>query len=106
VVAAKWESFGYNTGTDGLIIWVHITDLALPATTVRHEYNIQGQTYIQLIKGKSSFMLRKAFWEHNKPKLWSNHFWLPSYCFVSVGGASLDVIKQYIENQRKPPSEK
>jgi putative transposase len=41
-----------------------------------------------------------------KPKLWGNHFWSPSYCVVSVGGASLDVIKQYIENQRKPPSEK
>jgi len=34
-----------------------------------------------------------------KPKLWGNHFWSPSYCVVSVGGASLDVIKQYIENQ-------
>ena len=58
------------------------------------------------LKGKSSFMLRKAFWEQIKPKLWGNHFWSPSYCVVSVGGASLDVIKQYIENQRKPPSEK
>ena len=58
------------------------------------------------LKGKSSFMLRKTFWEQIKPKLWGNHFWSPSYCVVSVGGASFDVIKQYIENQRKPPSEK
>ncbi|MGL4938650.1 transposase [Shewanella sp.] len=38
--------------------------------------------------------------------LWGNHFWSPSYCVVSCGGASLDVVKQYIENQNTPPSEK
>jgi putative transposase len=58
------------------------------------------------LKGKSSFFLRKEFSAQIKNKLWGNHFWSPSYCVVSVGGASLDVVKQYIENQRKPPSEK
>ena len=58
------------------------------------------------LKGKSSYMLRKSFLEQIKSKLWGNHFWSPSYCVVSVGGASLDVVKNYIENQRKPPSEK
>ena len=58
------------------------------------------------LKGKSSFVLRKNHWAHIKPKLWGNHFWSPSYCVVSIGGASLDVVKAYIENQRKPPSEK
>ena len=58
------------------------------------------------LKGKSSYMLRKSFWAQIKSKLWGNHFWSPSYCVVSVGGASLDVVKNDIENQRKPPSEK
>jgi len=58
------------------------------------------------LKGKSSFVLRKNHWAHIKPKLWGHHFWSPSYCVVSIGGASLDVVKAYIENQRKPPSEK
>jgi hypothetical protein len=35
-----------------------------------------------------------------------NHFWSPSDWVVSVGGASLEVLKQSIENQRKPVSEK
>ncbi|WP_171296459.1 transposase, partial [Acinetobacter indicus] len=39
-------------------------------------------------------------------KLWGNHFWSPSYCAVSCGGASLDVVKKYIEEQRTPTSEK
>ncbi|MBM4222782.1 MAG: IS200/IS605 family transposase, partial [Gammaproteobacteria bacterium] len=58
------------------------------------------------LKGKSSFVLRKNYWTHIKPKLWDNHFWSPSYCVVSVGGASLEVVKSYIQHQRTPPSAK
>ena len=58
------------------------------------------------LKGKSSYMLRREFWERIKSMLWGKHFWSPSYCVVSVGGASLEVVKQYIEDQRTPPSEK
>lgn len=58
------------------------------------------------LKGKSSYLLRREYWRIVKKKLWGNHFWSPSYCVVSCGGASLDVVKIYIKNQRKPPSEK
>lgn len=58
------------------------------------------------LKGKSSYLLRREYWSIIKKKLWGNHFWSPSYCVVSCGGASLKVVKDYIENQRKPPSEK
>ena len=57
------------------------------------------------LKGKSSYLLRKNYWDMIKTKLWGNHFWSPSYCVVSCGGASLEVVKQYIENQRQPASE-
>jgi putative transposase len=56
------------------------------------------------LKGKSAYILRKEFWHHIKDKLWGNHFWSPSYCAVSVGGATLETVKAYIENQKKPPS--
>lgn len=58
------------------------------------------------LKGKSSYVLRRSFWDEIKEKLWGNHFWSPSYCVVSCGGASLDVVKKYIEDQRTPTSEK
>lgn len=58
------------------------------------------------LKGKSSYMLRRDYHSVVKKKLWGNHFWSPSYCVVSCGGASVDVVKAYIKNQRKPPSEK
>jgi putative transposase len=58
------------------------------------------------LKGKSAYFLRKEYWNIVKKKLWGAHFWSPSYCVVSCGGASLDIVKAYIKNQRTPPSEK
>ena len=58
------------------------------------------------LKGKSSYMLRKNHWEQLKKKLWGDHLWSQSYCSVTCGGAPLEHVKRYIENQRNPPSEK
>ncbi|MET7989242.1 MULTISPECIES: transposase, partial [unclassified Streptomyces] len=34
--------------------------------------------------------------------LWGGHFWSGSYFAGSCGGAPLTVVKQYIENQKRP----
>ena len=57
------------------------------------------------LKGKSSYVIRNEFWALVKKKLWGVHFWSPSYCALSCGGAPLHVLKEYIQNQRTPPSE-
>lgn len=67
---------------------------------------VAASNLVGKLKGKSSYILRKEYWHTIKKKLWGNHFWSPSYCVVSCGGASLEVIKKYIEAQRRPPSEK
>lgn len=51
------------------------------------------------LKTVSSRLLRKEFGKHldrfyHKPVLWS-----PSYAIITCGGAPLDIIKQYIQNQ-------
>lgn len=56
------------------------------------------------LKGKSSYHLRREYWQHLKKMLWGKHLWSPSYCIVSCGGAPLDIVKQYVEQQRTPPS--
>ena len=58
------------------------------------------------LKGKSSYILRKKYWEQIRTKLWGKHLWSPSYCAVSCGGAPLEIVKQYVENQRQPPPDK
>jgi len=52
---------------------------------------------IKRIKGRSSFYLRKEFkfLTTKLPTLWTN-----SYFVSTVGGAPLNVIKEYIENQK------
>jgi putative transposase len=54
------------------------------------------------LKGKSAYFLRKEFAAELEKKLWGNHLWTHSYCAVSCGGAPLEIIKQYIENQNSP----
>jgi putative transposase len=45
-------------------------------------------------------MLRSAALPEVTEKLWGEHFWSPSYCAVSCGGAPLEIVKRYVENQR------
>jgi len=53
---------------------------------------------VRLMKGRSSFLLRKEFpaLKSRLPTLWTN-----SYFVSTVGGAPLSIIKQYIENQKR-----
>jgi len=52
---------------------------------------------IKLMKGKSSKLIREEFkWIKSRlPTLWSN-----SYFVSTIGGAPLEVVKQYIEQQK------
>ena len=38
---------------------------------------------VSKLKGKSSYMIRREYWDRVKTMLWGNHFWSPSYCVVS-----------------------
>jgi putative transposase len=56
---------------------------------------------VNSLKGVSSRHLRKEFPEI-KNKLWGGSLWSPSYFASSCGGAPLEIIKQYIEQQQTP----
>lgn len=57
--------------------------------------------YIQAIKGRSARILRKEFPDLLKDKLWGEHFWSPSYFLATTGNVTIDILKEYVENQRK-----
>lgn len=52
---------------------------------------------IKLLKGYTSKMLKEEF-SYLKTNM--HTLWINSYFVSTVGGAPLDVIKQYIENQK------
>ncbi|MFI5323983.1 MAG: IS200/IS605 family transposase [Thermodesulfobacteriota bacterium] len=53
---------------------------------------------INSLKTVTSRRLKKEFPEIRK-KLWKEKFWTSSYFVVTAGGAPLEVIKKYIEEQ-------
>ena len=57
---------------------------------------------VNSFKTVSSRLMRKEFSEHLKPFYWKPYFWSNSYCIVSTGGAPLEIVKNYIQNQNKP----
>lgn len=57
---------------------------------------------VNTLKTISSRLIRKEFAEHLKPFYWKPVFWTGAYCAISAGGAPLEVLKQYIQNQDEP----
>ena len=54
------------------------------------------------LKGVSARRLRQEFPDHIRKYLRGGHFWSPSYFAASCGGAPLAIIKEYIEQQKRP----
>ena len=57
---------------------------------------------VNSLKGVSSRRLKQHHPELIKAAYLKNALWSPSYFAGSCGGASLEVIKQYIEQQQRP----
>lgn len=58
---------------------------------------------VNSLKGVSSRRLRQEFPDLVQHYWRAQKLWSASYFAGSVGGTSLDVVKQYIENQNRPP---
>ncbi len=56
---------------------------------------------VNSLKGVSSRLLRKQFPELEK-RYWGGALWSRSYFAASCGGAPLEIIKQYVKQQRTP----
>ncbi len=56
---------------------------------------------VNSLKGVSSRLLRKHLKEIQQ-HYWKGVLWSPSYFASSCGGGSIEIIKQYIQNQQSP----
>ncbi len=65
---------------------------------IEYPPKLSVSTIVNHLKGVSSRMYGKA--GYKKPN--KNALWSPSYFASSVGGAPLDVLKEYVRNQRTP----
>ncbi|MGO1469938.1 MAG: IS200/IS605 family transposase [Tissierella sp.] len=64
------------------------------------EPNTEISKFINAYKSASSRLIKKDF-PQVKQKLWKQQFWSRSFCLITTGEVSIDVIKEYIENQDK-----
>jgi putative transposase len=69
---------------------------------VHYPPKVALSSLVNSLKGVSARLLRKEYSAHVRKYLWGGHFWSPSYFAASCGGAPLSIIKDYIENQKRP----
>lgn len=56
--------------------------------------------FINTLKGHSSRKIRDIYKDFLKDKLWGDNFWSPSYFLSTTGNVTIDILKEYIENQK------
>ena len=62
--------------------------------------NTEISKFINAYKSASSRLIKKEFPEIRK-SLWKEMFWSQSFCLLTTGGATVDIIQQYIQSQGK-----
>ncbi|MFA2566073.1 IS200/IS605 family transposase [Bacillus wiedmannii] len=60
--------------------------------------NTEMTKFINAYKSASSRLIKRDFPQVRK-KIWKEMFWSRSFCLLTTGGSSIDVVKTYIENQ-------
>jgi putative transposase len=88
-ICKKWDVDLIEFG--GEADHIHILFAAYP--------NIDLSKFINNLKTVSSRLTRKKYLDHLSRFYWKPVLWTRAYCLLSSGGAPVDVIKQYIQNQ-------
>ena len=69
---------------------VHVLFKACPNTEI--------SKFMNAYKSASSRLIKVEYPEIRE-KLWKDYFWSKSYCLITTGGVTIDIIKKYIETQ-------
>ena len=78
--------------------WNHDTDHV--HILFKGQPNTEISKFINAYKSASSRLIKKEFPQIRK-SLWKEMFWSQSFCLLTTGGATADIIKQYIMSQGK-----
>lgn len=69
---------------------------------VNHPPKVAISILVNSLKGVSSRLIRKEGYHEIESKLWGDSLWSPSYFAASCGGAPIEILRQYIEQQKAP----
>ena len=62
------------------------------------EPNSELSKFINAYKSASSRLIKKEF-PCIRKQLWKEYFWSRSFCLLTTGGVTIEIIKQYIKSQ-------
>lgn len=68
----------------------------------RGQPNSEISRFINAYKSASSRLAKKEF-PGIRQYLWKEMFWSTSFCLLTTGGATVDIIRQYIQSQGQRP---
>ena len=89
----------------------------LPTGVILEEYNgeadhlhlllaipphVSVSKLVNSIKTATSRRIRIKYSTWLEPFYWKPYFWARSYCLVTTGGATLELVKRYIQLQSEP----
>lgn len=69
---------------------------------VNYPPKVSVSKLVNSLKGVSSRLVRKNNYPTVQQALWGDSLWSPSYFAGACGGAPLEIIRQYIEQQNSP----
>ena len=81
-----------------LIEWNHYVDHV--HLLFKAKPNTEISKLLNAYKSASSRRIKNEF-PSIRNYLWKEYFWSKSYCLVTTGGATLEDLEQYIENQEE-----
>lgn len=58
---------------------------------------------VMVLKANTTKKIREQRFDEVESVLLDDHFWSPSYLVTSTGGDSLEKVRRYVQDQRKPP---
>jgi putative transposase len=92
------EIFGYIAPNYNITVeeWNHDKDHV--QVLFKGHPNTEISKFINAYKSASSRLIKKEY-PNIRQYLWKEMFWSKSFCILTTGGATLDVISRYIENQ-------
>lgn len=58
---------------------------------------------VMVLKANTAKRVREQRFEEVESVILGDHFWSPSYLVTSTGGDSLEEVRRFVQDQRKPP---
>lgn len=58
---------------------------------------------VMVLKANTAKRVREQRFEEVESVIKGDHFWSPSYLVTSTGGDSLEEVRRFVQDQRKPP---